>query len=132
MIYLVTKQKNLLKYSKSNVPVAVATPESTLYQSGKAGLRNYIINLSKSFNHKYQKDTQWVIDGIATIYSVLPSAAHNEEWFKTLVQFFTPSAEARALALEISMDTYVEFLVKEGTRRHREGEPGFRTFLSDL
>ena len=58
----------------SNVPLAVATPESTLYQSDKAGLRNCINSLSKSSSHKYPKDTQWVIDGMATFRSVPPSA----------------------------------------------------------
>ena len=48
--------------------------ESTLYQSDKAGLRNCINSLSKSSSHKYPKDTQWVIDGMATFRSVPPSA----------------------------------------------------------
>ena len=55
----------------SNVPL---TQESTLYQSDKTGLKNYIINLSKSSNHKYPRDALWVIDGMATVRSV-PSNA---------------------------------------------------------
>ena len=47
--------------------LAIATAESTQYQSDKAGLRNYIINLSKSSSHKYPKDTQWVVEGMATV-----------------------------------------------------------------
>ena len=58
----------------SNVPLAVGTPESTQYQYDKAGLRNYIINLSKSSSHKYPRDVQWVIDEMATIRLVPPSA----------------------------------------------------------
>ena len=37
---------------------------------------------------------------------------YYEEWFKTLVKFITPPAEARAATLENSMDIYVEFSVK--------------------
>ena len=84
---LVNKTEKLaeaFKYPITSVPLAVATPESTLYQSDKAGLRNYIINLSKSSSHKYPRDAQWVVDGMATIRSVPPSGTY-EEWFKTLV-----------------------------------------------
>ena len=38
----------------------------------------------------------------------------------------------RDTSLEIIMDIYVEFGVKEGTRRQRGGEPGPRTFISGL
>ena len=68
---------------------------------------------------------------MAAIRSVPPSGTH-EEWFKTLVKFIAPPAEARVTSLEIIMDTYVEFSVKEGTRRQRGGEPGPRTFISGL
>ena len=60
------------------------------------------------------------------------SKCYYEEWFKTLVKFITPLAEAQANILEISMDTYVELSIKEGTRRKHGGEPGRRTFISDL
>ena len=66
-----------------------------------------------------------VVDGMAAIRSVPPSAIY-EEWFKILVKFITPLADARATSLKIIMDTYVEFSVKEGTRRQRVGEPGPR------
>ena len=49
------------------------------------------------------------------IRSVLPSGTYKE-WFKTLVKFITPPAETRATSLEIIMETYVEFNVKEATR----------------
>ena len=118
---LVNKTEKLaeaFKYPITSVPLAVATlylPESTLYQSDKAGLRNYIINLSKSSSHTYPRDAQWVVDKMAAIHSVPPSGTY-EEWFKTLVKFITPPAEARATSLGNIMDTYVEFSVKEGTR----------------
>ena len=60
------------------------------------------------------------------------SKCYYEEWFKTLVKFIAPPDEARATKLEISMDTYVEFSVKEGTKQQRGGEPDTRTFISDL
>ena len=56
---LVDKTEKLaeaLKYPITPVPLAVATPELTLYQSDKAGLGNYIINLSKSSSHKCPRD----------------------------------------------------------------------------
>ena len=56
---LVNKTEKLaeaFKYPITSVPLAVATPESTLHQSDKAGLNNYIINLSKSSSHKYPRD----------------------------------------------------------------------------
>ena len=58
------KLAQAFKFPISFVPLAVASPELTLYQSDKAGLRNYIIKLSKSSSHKYPRDTQWVVDGI--------------------------------------------------------------------
>ena len=66
--FLVNKTEKLaeaFKYTITSVPLAVATPESTLYQSDMAGLRNYIINLSKRSSHKYPRDAQWVVDGMA-------------------------------------------------------------------
>ena len=60
------------------------------------------------------------------------SKCDYEEWFKTLLKFIAPPDEARATKLEISMDTYVEFSVKEGTKQQRGGEPDTRTFISDL
>ena len=132
--FLVNKTEKLaeaFKYTIMSVPLAVATPESTLHQSDKAGLRNYIINPSKSSSHKYSRDALWFVDGTAAIRSVPPSGTYKE-WFKTLVKFITPPAEARATSLEIIMETYVEFSVKEGTRRQRGGEPGPRTFISGL
>ena len=53
---------------------------------------------------------------MAAIRSVPPSGTY-EEWFKRLVKFITPPAEARATSLEIVIDNYVEFNVKKGTRR---------------
>ena len=77
-----------------SVRLTVATPESRLYQPDKAGLRNCIINLSKSFSHEYPRDVgRWVVDGMAAIRSVPPRATF-QEWFKTLVTFITPPAEA--------------------------------------
>ena len=65
--------------------------------------------------------------------SLLSKCKHYyEEWFKTLVKFITPPVEARATILEISMNSYVEFSVKEGTRRECGDEPGPKTFISDL
>ena len=56
------------------MPLAVATPESTLYQCNRTELRNYIINLPKSASHNYPK---WVVDGIAASRSVPPSPTYN-------------------------------------------------------
>ena len=68
---------------------------------------------------------------MAAIRSVPPSGTY-EEWFKILVKFITPPAETRTTSLEIIMDTYVEFSVKEVTRRKRGGEPRPRTVISAL
>ena len=87
-----------------------------LYQSHKARLKNYIINLSTSPSHKCPRDVQWVEDGMAQISSVSPSATYKE-WFKTLVKFITLPSKARDTTLKIVIDTYVEFSVKEGERR---------------
>ena len=56
-----------------SVLLAVATPKSTLYQPDKAGLRNYIINLTKSSTHKYPRDFRCVADGMAEIRSIFYS-----------------------------------------------------------
>ena len=46
------KLAEAFKYQVASVPLAIATPESTLYESDNAGLRNYIISLLKSSSHK--------------------------------------------------------------------------------
>ena len=56
------------------MPLAVATPESTLHQCNKTGLKHYIINLSKHPSHNYPKR---VVDGIAAGRSVPPSATYT-------------------------------------------------------
>ena len=81
------------KYAIILVRLAVATPNSTLYQPDKAGLRNYVINLSKRSSHEYPRDVRWVVDGMAADRSVPPRATF-QEWFKTLVTFITLSAKA--------------------------------------
>ena len=62
------------KYAITLVPLAVATPQSPLYQPDKIGLRNYIISLSQSSGHKYPRDVKWMVDGLAAIRSVPPPA----------------------------------------------------------
>ena len=57
------------KYTITLVPLAVATPEPTVYQADKAGLKNYIINISKSFSHEYPGDVKWMVDGLVAISS---------------------------------------------------------------
>lgn len=59
----------------------------------KSGLRGYIINLPGSCSHKYPRDVKWVVDGLATTRSVAPRATY-QEWFKILVTFIIPPAEA--------------------------------------
>ena len=66
----------------------------------KAGFRNYIINLPRTSGHDYPRDVKWVVDGLAAIRSIPPSAT-SEEYLKTLVTFITPSAEVRAKSLEL-------------------------------
>ena len=61
------------------MPLAVATLESTLYQSNKTGLKNYMMNLSKRVSHNYPK---CVVDGIAANRSVPPSTTYKVS-FKT-------------------------------------------------
>ena len=75
------------------VPLAVTILNRSLYQPGKAGLRNHIINLSRSPSHEYPRNVKWMVDRLAAILSV-PTRATNEEWLKTLVIFITPPAEA--------------------------------------
>ena len=47
------------KYAITTEPLAIATPNLTLYQPGKAGLRNYIMNLPKRSRHEYPRDAKW-------------------------------------------------------------------------
>ena len=68
---LVNKAVNL------SVRLAVATRKSTLSQPDKAGLRNYIINLSKSSSHEYLRDVICVVDGMAAVRSLPPRATCN-------------------------------------------------------
>ena len=60
------------------------------------------------------------------------SKCYCKEWLKTLVEYITPPAEALVTTLKISRDSDVKFSVQGSTRRQRGGEPGPRTFISDL
>ena len=65
------------KYAVMSVRLVVATRKSTLYQPDKVGLRNYIINLSKTSSHEYLRDGMCVVDGMAAVRSVPPLASCN-------------------------------------------------------
>ena len=62
----------------SVVPLAVATLESTLYKSDKAGLRIYIINQSKSSSHEYPIYVRWVVDGMPALRLVPTSLTYEK------------------------------------------------------
>ena len=87
------KLAEAFKYGTASVPLSVAIPKSTPRWVEKALLRNYIISLPKSSSPEYPRDVKWVVDGLAAIRSVPPPTIY-EEWFKTLVIFITPPAEA--------------------------------------
>ena len=60
------------------MPLAVAILNPTLYQPDKAGLRNYIIYLPRSFSHEYQRDVKWVVSRLSAIRLVPPRATNEE------------------------------------------------------
>ena len=72
------KLTEAFKYIITSVPLAVAVLNPTLYQSDKAGWRNYIINLTRSSSHEYPRDVKWVVDGLVAIRSVPPCGTNEE------------------------------------------------------
>ena len=81
------------KFTITLVPLAVATSACTVYKPEKAGLRNYIINLSKSSSHEYPRDVKWMLDGLAAMRLAPPHATYDI-WFKTPVTCITLPVEA--------------------------------------
>ena len=123
------KLEEAFQHPITSLPLSIATPKAELYQSDKAGFRNFIIQESDSSSTIHPLNAKWIIDGMAAVQSVKPKETY-EEWFKMLIQFITPPNGSSALSIDIIMDTYLAKSVKEGTRRHRGGNPGPRTFPS--
>ena len=73
MVYLLT-----FKFAVTSAPLASATLEPILYQTGKPGLNNYMINLQKNSSHRYPRDVKWVADGLTAIRSVPPRDTYSE------------------------------------------------------
>ena len=125
--FIVAKSVSLeeaFQYPITTVPLAVATSESTLRQTNKASLRNYLMNKSGSISEDTPKYCSWFIDGLAAIRSLRPKKTYRE-WLKSLLQFITPPKEAEATQVVLVNDTYKEDSIKGGRRKER-GESGPR------
>ena len=65
-------------YTVTSLPLCIASPDSSLYQSDKAGLRNYIMKSSNSFSSSFPQIAKWIIDGMVAIHSLKPRSAYTE------------------------------------------------------
>ena len=113
----------------TSLPLSIATPDSGLFQTDKAGFQNLILKQSDAVRKDYPKNAKWIIDGMTAIRSAKPRNTY-EEWFLALTDYMKPPAATHAQFLDIVMDVYVDKSVKECTRRHRGGKPGPRTLIT--
>eukprot|EP00112_Aurelia_sp_Birch-Aquarium-sp1_P023401 Seg6964.2 transcript_id=Seg6964.2/GoldUCD/mRNA.D3Y31 product="hypothetical protein" protein_id=Seg6964.2/GoldUCD/D3Y31 len=74
------------EYPITTVPLAVATTDSTLRQSDKASLRNFLINECNSVSEEPPKNCSWFIDGLAAVRSFQPKKTYRE-WLRSFLQF---------------------------------------------
>ena len=130
---LITKSVDIkdafINYPITSLPLSIATPNSGLFQAGKAGFRNHIINEANAVEKNSPTEAQWIVDGMAAFRSIKPKDTY-EDWFVQLIKFLTPPANANGHSLDIIMDNYIESSVKEGTRQNRAGDPGSMTYIT--
>ena len=112
------------KYPITTVPLAVATTESTLRQSDKASLRNFLITESNSVSEEPPKNCSWFIDGLAAVRSLQPKRTYRE-WLRNFLQFTKPPKDSEAIQVGLVNDTYKADSIKGGTRKER-GESGLK------
>lgn len=112
------------QYPITTVPLAVATTDSTLRQSDKASLRNFLINECNSVSEVPPKNGSWFIDGLAAVCSLQPKRTYRE-WLRSFLQFTKPPKDSEAIQVGLINDTYKVDSIKGGTRKER-GESGLK------
>lgn len=112
------------EYPITTVPLAVATTDSTLRQSDKASLRNFLINECNSVSEEPPKNCSWFIDGLAAVRSLQPKRTYRE-WLRSFLQFTKPPKDVEAIQVGLINDTYKADSIKGGTRKER-GESGLK------
>ena len=102
-------------YPITSLPLSIAFPDSSLYQSDKAGSRNYIMKSSNSVSSSFPQIPKWINDGMAAMHSLKPRSTYME-WFIDSLKYITSPAKVNAHSWDIIMDIYIPRSVKEGTR----------------
>ena len=83
------KVEDAFSYPITLFPLIIATPDSGLFQTDKAGFRNLILKQSDEVRKDYPKNAKWIIDGMTAIRSVKPRNTY-EEWFLALTNYMKP------------------------------------------
>ena len=128
MVYLVTKEKSLLKHSNIQCTSSCCNSRLKTISVWKSWIKKLHYQSIKKFCSQISKrctvSHRWNAENLLST-----SNWYYEKWFRTLVKFITSPTEAWAKILKTSMDT-CRISVKEGTRRHNGSKPGPRTFIS--
>ena len=98
-----TSLHEVFTYPITPVPLSVATPCGSLYQSHKLSFRNELLNNSKSSNCSL--NATWIIDEMFAVRSVQPRDTYRQ-YFVDLFKYIIPPKSAQAKELHIVMDTY--------------------------
>ena len=82
-----------------------STPSFKLYQSDKAGFRNYIAKSSNSVSSSSPQIAKWIIDRIEAIRSLKPCSMLKPrstylEWFIDILKYIMPPANVNAHSLD--------------------------------
>ena len=114
------------KYPITSLPLSIAMPDGSLYQTEKAPLRKQIIGDANTT--RYLQNATWIVDGMYAIRSVKPKETYNH-YFVDLFNYILPPQDAKATSLHFVMGVYKPNSTKEGIRRKR-GEDGNRVHVS--
>ena len=109
-------------YPTTSLPVSIASPNSSLYQSEKAGFRN-IMKSSNSVSSSFPQNTKQIIDGMVAMRSLKPRSTYME-YFIDLLKYLTLRANINTHSLDIKMNMNMPRSVKEETRTQRSTNPG--------
>ena len=118
-----TNFKESFLYPITSLPLNIASSNSSLNQTDKAGFRTCIIKTSHSVSRCFPPNAMWIYDGIAVKRALMPLPTYLNRCIELLLHITSPG-NANVTLLNIVMDKYVEKSVKEGTRQQNGSKSG--------
>ena len=104
------KFTEVFKYGIMQALLAAATPKFTLYQPGKASLRN----------HEYPRDVRWVVDRMVLICPIPPRATYMVQ---NTCNIYCTNSQNLSIITKIVVKTYIELNVRARNQKFfRTGE----------